>query len=240
MKYETFEDLYNDNWELIEYEFKSRFFELLNKILEKIEWYQEQEHKEIDGGNPGFVNDIYRKNIINLERIYKPLYNYVYDLPVDMLINKRFPIVQSVKHSFIDASLPSEEEIVRNYKGKGAERRTELYRLRQKQLRLADILEGAIIWAYKLGCKDFDKEPKDVYTEKEKFCEEEHLPTRRERLSHLQYYAKDTSFARMAVSLYDMGYKKSLKEKPGDFDNAANGGLMAVQDFMKEIFNRED
>lgn len=237
MKYETFEDLYNDNSILIEFEFRSRFFELFNKILEKIDWYQEQEHDHIDGGNCSAVNDYYRKNIINLERIYKPLYNYVYDLPDDMLIDDRFPMVQAVRNSFVNASLPTEDEINKEYRGK-PEWGTKLYKLQQKQMRLADILEGAIIWAYKLGCKDFNKEPKDAYTEKEKFYKEEHLQTREERLSHLQSYAHDSSIATMLASIYDMGYRGALEDKPGDFDNAANGGMMAAQDFLKEIFNK--
>lgn len=156
MKYETFEDLYNDNSILIEYEFRSRFFELFNRILEKIDWYQEQEHDHIDGGNCSSTNDYYRKNIINLERIYKPLYNYVYDLPDDMLIDDRFPMVQAVRNSFVNASLPTEDEINKEYRGK-PEWSTKLYKLQQKQMKLADILEGAIIWAYKLGCKDLIK-----------------------------------------------------------------------------------
>lgn len=238
MKYETFEDLYNDNRELIEYEFKSRFFEMFNRILEKIDWYQEQEHKEIDGGNPGSVNDIYRKNIINLERIYKPLYNYVYDLPDDLLNDDRFPMVMCAKHKFVEAAFPSEEEIRREYMGKPGYRE-KLYKLNQKQSKLADILEGVLIWSYKLGCKDLDKEPKDVYTEKEEFCEAEHLQTRKSRLSHLQTYAKDTSFARMMASIYEMGFKNGLQEKPGDFDNAAECGLKESQEFLEEIFNKE-
>ena len=62
MKYETFEDLYRDNAAMIECEFKGRFFEMFNKILAKIEWYQEKEHDHIDGGNCSSENDYYRKN----------------------------------------------------------------------------------------------------------------------------------------------------------------------------------
>ena len=230
MKYENFEDLYRDNAGLIEYEFRSRFFEMFNMILDKIEWYQEREHENIDGGNSSFENDYYRKNIINLERIYKPLYNYVYDLPDDMLLGDRFPMLMAAKHSFIDAALPTEEEINRDYRGK-PEWKTKLHNLQTKQMQLAELLEGVIVWAYKLGCKDFEEEPKDVYSEPE------HLEQREFRLHRLQTYAKNTCFAKMVASLYDMGYRDALDKKPGDFDNAAKNGLMAAQDFMKEIFN---
>lgn len=238
MKYKTFEDLYNDNRELIEYEFKNRFFTMLDMILAKIDWYQEQEHKEIDGGNPGSLNDIYRKNIRNLEKIYQPLYNYVHDIPDKMLDDERFPMVMSAKHKFIEAALPSEDEIIREYRGKPGWQ-TKLYQLTQKQNRLADILEGVLVWSYKLGCKDISKEPKDVYTEEEKFREEEHMQSRRQRLSHLQSYAQDTSFARIVASLYGMGYNDALAEKPGDFNNAAENGLKTVQGFWDNITKEE-
>ena len=238
MKYETFEDLYNDNKELIEYEFKSRFFTMLDMILEKINWYQEQEHKEIDGGNPGSVNDIYRKNIINLERIYKPLYNYVHDIPDKMLDDERFPMVMAAKHKFVEASFPTQDEVMREYMGKPGWRE-KLYHLNQKQHKLADILEGVLIWSYRLGCKDIDKEPKDVYSEEEKFKKENKMETREDRLSHLQSYGKNTIFARMVASLYDMGYRQGLEKKPGDFDNAAESGLKVVQDFWNDV-TKED
>lgn len=228
MKYENFEELYNDNAELIEYEFKTRFFELFNKILDKINWYQEQEHQNIDGGNCASENDYYRKNIINLERIYKPLYNYIYDLSDDMLSDGRFPMIIAAKHSFIDASLPTEEEINREYRGK-PEWRTKLYKLRTKQMELAELLEGVVVWAYKLGCKDFEKEPKDVYSIPE------HLEPREYRLHRLQTYAKNTCFAKMVASLYDMGFKDALKETPNDLENASNKGLSLVKDFFDEI-----
>lgn len=233
MKYETFEELYEDNAALIEYEFRSRFFEMLNKILEKIDWYQEKEHENIDGGNCSAENDYYRKNIINLERIYKPLYNYVYDLPDDMLLDGRFPMLMAAKHSFIYAALPTEEEINREYSGK-LEWRTKLHHLQVKQMELAELLEGIVVWAYYLGCKDFEKEPKDVYSEPE------HIEQRDFRLHRLQTYAKNTCFARMVASLYDMGYKDALEKKPGDLDNAANAGLMSAKDFLKEILNKKE
>lgn len=228
MKYETFEDLYKDNAELIEYEFKTRFFEMFNKILSKIDCYQDQEHDHIDGGNCSSENDYYRKNIRNLEKIYKPLYNYVCDLPEDMLKDDRFPMVMSAKHSFVDASLPTEDEINREYRGK-PEWRTKLYKLQKKQMELAELLEGVIVWAYKLGCKDFNKEPKDVYSEPE-FLESRDL-----RLRYLQSYAHDSSFANIVSSLYGMGFDKALRDNPDDFDNAAKQGLSEVKDFLDEI-----
>lgn len=228
MKYETFEDLYNDNAELIEYEFKSRFFEMFNKILSKIDWYQEQEHSHIDGGNCSTENDYYRKNIINLERIYKPLYNYVCDMPEDMLRDERFPMVMSVKHSFIDASLPTEDEINREYKG-NPEWKNKLHQLQNKQMKLAELLEGVIVWAYELGCKDFNNEPKDLYSEPD------FLKLRESRLRHLQTYKINSCFAKMVASLYRMEYEKALRDNPDDFDNAAKQGLSIVQDFLNDI-----
>lgn len=228
MKYENFEDLYKDNFELIEYEFKSRFYEMFNMILDKIDWYQEKEHEHIDGGNCSSENDYYRKNIINLERIYEPLYNFVHGLPGDMIVGKKFPMVTSAKHAFIDAALPTENEINREYRGK-LEYRSKLQKLRNKQLKLADILECIIVWAYELGRRDSEEEPKDVYNEPENF------EKRNFRLSELQTYAKDSSFAKMIASLYGAEYEKSLKMCPDDFDVAAERSMLAIMDFLDNI-----
>ena len=233
MEYETFEDLYNDNKDLIDFEFKSRFFELFNKILDKINWFQKQEHEHIDGGNCSATNDYYRNNILKLEKIYQPLYNYVHDLPDELFAGDKFPMIMSLKHEFVDLALPNEHEIDRDFRGK-PEWRGRLHQLQQKQMRLADMLEGAIVWAYKLGCKDLDKEPKDVYSEPE------HLNDREFRLRQLQSYAHNSCIARMMASLYDMGFRDSLKNDPENFEKAAKRGLAEVEDFMQSITKKEE
>lgn len=233
MKYETFEELYRDNAALIECEFKGRFFEMFNKILDKIEWYQEKEHDHIDGGNCSLENDYYRKNIINLERIYKPLFNYVYDLPTEMILSDKFPMLMAAKHSFVDASLPTEDEIIREFKGRPGWN-SKLYQLHQKQMKLAKILEGVILWAYELGCRDLDKEPKDVYDEPENY------ERRRLQLSHLQSYAHNSCFVKMLAAIYNMGYNSALRKNPDDFDGAAANALKEAQGFLENIFNKKD
>lgn len=239
MEYETFEDLYNDNKDLIDFEFKSRFFELFNKILDKINWFQKQEHEHIDGGNCSATNDYYRNNILKLEKIYKPLYNYVHDLPDVLFADDKFPMIMSLKHEFVDLALPNEHEIDRDFRGK-PEWRGRLHQLQQKQMRLADMLEGAIVLAYKLGCKDFDKEPKDVYSEEEQFKKENNMGgTREARLRQLQSYAHNSCIAKMMASLYDMGFRDSLKNDPENFEKAAKCGLAEVEDFMQSITKKE-
>lgn len=233
MKYETFEELYRDNAALIECEFKGRFFEMFNKILAKIEWYQEKEHDHIDGGNCSLENDYYRKNIINLERIYKPLFNYVYDLPTELILSNKFPMIMAAKHSFVDASLPTEDEIIREFKGRTG-LNSKLYKLHQKQMKLANILEGVIVWAYELGCKDLDKEPKDVYDEPENY------ERRRLQLSHLQSYAHNSCFAKMLAAIYDMGYNSAIRKNPDDFDGAAANALKEAQGFLENVFNKKE
>jgi hypothetical protein len=228
MKYNNFEELYKDNAPLIEFEFKARLSKFLKDVLSQIDWYQEKEHENIDGGNCSMENDDFRRNIINLERIYAPLYNYIYNWPEDMLLRKEFPVVCKMRHDFLDMALPSEDEINHEYRGK-PEWRHKLHQLEMKQRRMAELLEGIVIWAYELGCKDYENEPKDLYNDPENGS------SHKNKMRYLLSYGRDTTFAKIFVAIYNQAYKEYLEQNPDDYENASKEAASYLEDFIREM-----
>ena len=242
MKYETFEELYKDNRELIDFEFKRRFYEVLDKILNQIDYYQLQEHKEIDGFNNSMVDDVFRDNIDKLEKIYKPLYNYIKTISMPLMERDNI-YLQEMKHKFIDIVLPdSEIEKLRGTR----DWRVNYEKNRRKQMALAELLEGLLYNAYILGASNIDCEPEnhydtDAYGYK---LDENGNPTdtfanhRRRHVSHMKSYGK-MSWGRMVSFLYDSGYKHAI-EKGDNIDKAHECGMNNAVSFLKDVFKGEE
>ena len=244
MKYETFEELYNDNRELIDLEFKSRLYEVLDKILAQIDIFQKNEHMEIDGFQPYNVNQPHRDNIEKLEKIYKPFYNYIKTIALPYM-EKHNILIQELKHKFIDIVLP-EDEIMKE-RGKQGWHEKE-YRNRRKQMALAELLEGFLIYAYKLGAsnKDLNCEIEDHYnTDSEKYYREDgseyevtFAEKRKRHVMDMESYGK-MSWGNLVTSIYDMGCRDALN-KGIEYPEATEYGMKAACDFVKEIFKTEE
>lgn len=252
MKYETFEELYNDNRDLIDLEFKSRLYDVLDKILAQVDTFQEKEHMEIDGFQPYTMNQPHRDNIEKLEKIYKPFYNYIKTIALPYM-EKHDTIIQELKHKFIDIVLP-EDEIMKERGKPGWHEK--MYRNRNKQMALAELLEGFLIYAYKLGAsnKDFDCEIENHYdtdtfkhhylskqddgTDKLEEFDVTFAEERKHHLINMRSYGK-MSWGNLVTSVYDMGCRRALEEGK-TYPEAADYGMKDAVDFVKKIYKIED
>lgn len=244
MEYETFEELYKNNKELIDLEFKSRLYEVLDKILAQIDSFQEKEHMGIDGFQPYNVNQPHRDNIEKLEKIYKPFYNYIKTIALPYM-EKHYTVIEELKHKFIDIVLP-EDEIMKERGKPGWHEK--MYQNRRKQMALAELLEGFLFYAYKLGesNKDFDCEIEDHYdTDADKYFREDgseyevtFAEKRKRHLMHKESYGK-MSWGNLVSSIYDMGCRQSLEEGK-EYPEAADYGMKVATDFVKGIFKTEE
>ena len=248
MKYETFEELYNDNRELIDLEFKSRLYDVLDKILAQIDTFQKKEHDEIDGFQPYTMNQPHRDNIEKLEKIYKPFYNYIKTIALPYM-EKHNTIIQELKHKFIDIVLP-EDEIMKERGKPGWHEK--MYRNRKKQMALAELLEGFLIYAYKLGAsnKDTNCEIEDHYdtdtfkhhylskqedgTDKLEEFDVTFAEERKHHVINMRSYGK-MSWGNLVSSIYDMGCKKAL-DNGIEYPEAAEYGMKEAVDFVKNVF----
>ena len=238
MKYQTFEELYTDNRVLIDFEFKRRLYEVLEKLLSKIDYFQNEEHKEIDGFQCSAVNDVYRGNIENLEKFYKPLYNYIKTISMP-LMEKHETYLQELKHKFIDILLPDSD--IEKYRGT-RNWATEYHRYRHKQMALAELLEGFLHYAYILGASNVDGESENHYendaygysfnedgTPKTTYAEH-----RRNHVREMESYGR-MSWGNLVSSIYDMGCRSAL-ERGVSYPEADDYGMQEASNFVKEIF----
>lgn len=244
MEYNTFEELYKDNREIFDLEFKMRLFDVLNKILSKIEDFQEKEHKEIDAGASYRENQPHRDNILNLEKIYKPLYNYINSVSIPLMECHKKTYIDEAVANFIEFAFPQiTEEEISKMRGK-PHWHENLIKESKMAYEVSQMLRILIKNVYTLGATNIDKEDKDVYNEKEyPFDEKTFAEKREDKLRHLTYYGKDTILSKMAISLYNMGsrngYEEAVKKglKGAEINNYADDcGMKVVTDFIKDIF----
>lgn len=244
MNYKTFEELYNENKELIDLEFKSRLYEILDKILAQVDIFQKNEHMKIDGFQPYTINQTHRDNIEKLEKIYKPLYNYIKTIALPYM-EKDNTVIEELKHKFIDIVLP-ENEIMKERGKPGWHEKA--YRNRRKQMALAELLEGFLFYTYELGAsnKDMNCEIEDHYnTDSYKYFREDgseyeitFADKRKTHVSEMESYGK-MSWGNLVASIYDSGCREAL-EKGIEYPDAAEYGMKAASDFVKEIFKTEE
>ena len=250
MKYNTFEEIYEDNKELIDLEYKKRLYDFLEKLLSQIDKFQENEHKEIDGGMPSSYNDIHRDNIVKLEKIYKPLYNYIKTISVPEFFAHKI-CTQELKEKFIDIVLPERE--LNEYRGT-RDWPAKYYKHRNKQRALANLLEGFLHEAYMLGASNMYYNPGEIEDhydtdiikkyylndigeaigEEKTFAE-----TRAEHVRHMQSYGKNSILSSMVASIYDSGCRQALKAGK-EFSEAVEYGMKNAADFVREIFNPDE
>lgn len=248
MKYKNFEELYRENRELIDFEFKVRLYEVLNKLLHKIDYFQNEEHKEIDGGQPYSVNQPHRDNIRKLEEFYKPLYNYVNTTSLP-LMEQHKTYLDNLRHEFVELVFPELTEEGRD-KMRGKPHWHEDYiRTCKRAYNLSNMLEQFLNCVYNLGGTNIDAEPEDKYNQKEFSWDEEtfYQKVRKLHLSRMESYGKDTSFGKMLASIVDMGtrmgYDQLIKEGLSEeeaYKKSYDIGIEQGKDFLRKCFKTED
>lgn len=237
MEYNNFEELYKDNREIIDLEFKMRLLDVLNKILSKIEDFQEKEHKEIDAGSSYRENQPHRDNIIKLETVYNPLYNYINKVSLP-LIAAHTTLLDEMRQSFIEVLFPELNDKNRD-KMRGKPHWYENYiKECHRAHNVSMALNGMLKNVYLLGATNIDSPENKTFEVNDK--------AREVRLHRLLSYGKDTSFSKMVTSLFDLGTKTGYEEavkkglKEDEIVNYAyDNGMKVATDFVREIFKPE-
>lgn len=234
MEYNNFEELYKDNREIIDLEFKKRLINVLNKLLSKINSFQEKEHKEIDGGASYIENKVHRDNIVKLEEVYKPLYNYINNTSLPLITAHR-SLLDEIKQSFIELLFPDINGENRD-KMRGKPHWHEDYiKACHRAYNASIALDGILNNVYLLGATNIDSPENKSF--------EINSKEREVRLHRLLSYGKDTSLSKMVTSLFDLGTKTGYEEavkkglKKDEIDNYAyENGMKVATDFIKDIF----
>lgn len=254
MKYTTFEELYKDNRELIDFEYKHRLYLVLEQIVKQIDEYQLNEHKQIDTGNPYTLNQPHRDNVEKLERIYKPLYNYLMNFSVPSMERHVF-YLEDLKHAFIDLCFPEiTKEGCEKERGK-PHWHEEYIRKSRRAYELARMLDSFLYYAYQLGGVgiDFNKEIKDAYNaelvpEVKKWdgTNKTYADKRREHVSHMCSYGSDSILGKMVCSIYDMGgrigYEQGIKDGMTEdeaYQHSQDVAMKYATDFVKNCFKTD-
>lgn len=248
MKYNNWEELYKENRELIDCEFKHRLYEVLNKILKQIDYLQNEEHKEIDAGESYIINQCHRDNIDKLEKIYQPLYNYINTTSFP-LMGKHNTFLEDLNRSFVELVFPElSEEGMDKMRGKPHWYEDYIKKCK-RAYNLSQMLESFLIYVYKLGGTNIDVESEDKYNQKEcpwdeKTFYEKH---RKWHLSRMKSYGKDTSFGKMLASVVDMGtrmgYEQAIKNGLSEEEASKisyDVGIEQGKDFLIKCFKIED
>lgn len=212
---------------MIDFEYKHRLYEVLNKLLHKIDYFQNEEHKEIDGGQPYSVNQPHRDNIEKLEKFYRPLYNYINTVSLP-LMEQHKTYLDNLRREFTDLVFPElTEDGINKMRGK-PHWYEDYVRNCQRAYNLSQMLEAFFNYVYDLGATNVDAEPEDKYNQKEFPWDEEtfYQKVRRFHISEMESYGKDTSFGKMLASIVDMGTRMG-------YDQAIKDGLSEEEAYKK-------
>lgn len=254
MKYNTWEELYKDNRELIDFEYKHRLYNALEKIVKKIDEYQLREHEQIDTGNPYSLNQPHRDNVEKLERIYEPFYNYLMNFSIPSM-EQHVLYLEDLKHNFIDLCFPElTKEGYEKERGK-PHWHEEYVRKSRRAYQLAGMLDSFLYYAYQLGGVDidFNKEVRDAYHDKlvpevKKWdgTNKTYADKRKWHVSEMCSYGSDSILGKMVSSIYDMGtrigYEQGIKEGLTEEEAYKRGDNIAMKyatDFVKDCFKTD-
>jgi hypothetical protein len=248
MEYKNWKELYIENRSLIDFEFKNRLYDVLNKLLQKIDYFQNEEHKEIDGGEPYSVNQPHRDNIEKLEKFYRPLYNYINTVSLP-LMEQHKTYLDKIRHEFVDLVFPElTEDGINKMRGK-PHWYEDYVRTCRRAYDLSQMLEAIFRYSYELGATNIDAEPEDKYNQKEFSWDEGtfYEKVRKLHLSRMQSYGKNTIFGKMLASIVDMGtrmgYDQAIKDGLSEEEahkKSYDVGMQQGIDFLKQCFKTED